>query len=231
MPRSPRSLRLILVGLLSTVLALGATATATGAGATAPPSRQAAPTAGCTQAQQQDASAAQQVEKKAKKAKKAKKSFAKAKKVFKKQPTANHRKALKKAKAKKAKAKKALKAARASRATTANRVVVFCGTNPDGTPAPTTTPGVSPLAPLCLSAPQFQALCDATQAAGSTAPLQPFCAMNPQFAPVCAVMPGGLATPEAVQALTVVLTPMMPTPPASLLDLLLGAGVPVPAQP
>lgn len=206
-PRSARSIRLLIVGLLSTVLALGASTTgAIGAQAVAAPSSRAAVSEACAVAQAQDASAQQKVSKKQKKAHKAKKAFKKAKKVFKKQPTTKHRKALKKAKAKKSKSKRQLKKAKTRRTFTANNVVVFCGINPTGpggspAPLPPTTPGVSPLQPLCNALLQLQPLCAATTAAGSTSPLQPLCTAIPQLAPLCAVKPGDLANPAALQAL------------------------------
>lgn len=256
-----RFVRLILVGLMSTTLALGFTVTGANA-AQAPskaPAAAVAATESCASAQQQDSQAAASTTKFEKKVAKAKKKLKKAKKVLKQASTSQHRKAVKKAKAKKKKAVRALKNARSMRTTTTNRVIVFCGTTPDGQPvaAGTSTPGTSPLAPLCLAVPSLTPLCTMTAAIGNTTPLAPLCAAIPELAALCAIRPGDLADPAAVQglltqlqgqgatllpvALTLVtrllsgdlrgVAQQLALTPSALASLLRGLGVPVPVVP
>jgi len=198
MPRPSRSVRLVLAGLLSTALAFGVSTTGAQAVSLTSSVNRAAPTAACTNAQAQDASAASIVEKKTKKFKKAKRAFKRAKRVFNRQPTVQHRKELRQAKAAKNKAKRKLRAAQERRQQTATNVAIFCAT-PDGTPTPAPTP-VSPIQPLCEAIPELQPLCDATSA-GSTSPLQPLCDAIPELAGLCAVTPGSLSDPAALEAL------------------------------
>lgn len=210
-----RPVRLVVMAMLASLLAMGFTVASGSAPALAD-------AASCTQARQTDSAAAANVAQKSTKLKKAKRQLKKARKVAEKSPTVKHKKAVKKAKAKKKRAKKAMQKAQGTRSITVVQVTAACSSTGQGTPTtPTSTPGVSPLAPLCAQLPQLKPLCDATTTLGNTSPLQPLCTAIPQLAPLCAVKPGDLSNPAAVTALLAQIKASFPAQGAPLLQVVI----------